>query len=105
VGRAWPSVEKISEKIRGKETFSLGLKRFLIRNRNEFVMLNPESVMPNLIRHLFRAGLFQHLGFFYAKSFHSGLKSFINFIFQFLCQFFNFFSFSIALLTSEVSSK
>jgi hypothetical protein len=25
-------------------------------------MLNPESVMPNLFRHLFRAGLFHHLG-------------------------------------------
>jgi len=24
-------------------------------------MLNPESVMPNFFRHLFRAGLFMHL--------------------------------------------
>jgi len=32
-------------------------------------MLNPECVMPNLFRHLFRAGLFQHLNFVMLNSF------------------------------------
>jgi prepilin-type N-terminal cleavage/methylation domain-containing protein len=38
------------------------------------VMLNPESVMPNLLRHLFRTGLFQHpasiLSAFSRRTFH-----------------------------------
>jgi prepilin-type N-terminal cleavage/methylation domain-containing protein len=41
---------------------------------NSHVMLNPESVMPNLFRHLFRAGLFQHLVCFFSafrrRTFH-----------------------------------
>ncbi len=55
------------------------------RSRNEFgmtekeetnrhVMLNPESVMPNLFRHPFRAGLFQHPVSFFSAFSRRGLN-------------------------------
>jgi MSHA pilin protein MshC len=37
-----------------------------IAETDSHVMLNSESVMPNLFRHLFRAGLFQHLVWFFS---------------------------------------
>ena len=35
--------------------------KFQIKSKAKEVMLNPESVILNLIQNLFRAGLFQHL--------------------------------------------